>query len=111
MSPPCALGVDKCRVLCYNRNMEKICPKCGSSHNQKKIGFNESGTQRCQCKECKKAYTLNPKKRAYSEEIRQLAIKEYYAGASGRGVGKIHGMNKANVYNWIKKKRGSVDKS
>ncbi|MDR1668651.1 MAG: hypothetical protein LBR76_01670 [Oscillospiraceae bacterium] len=27
----------------------------------------------------------------------------HYAGASGRGVGKVLGMSKANVYNWIKK--------
>lgn len=32
-----------------------------------------------------------------------MAIKAYYAGASGRGVGKIFGFSKANVYNWIKK--------
>jgi transposase len=48
-------------------------------------------------------YTLEPKKREYSEEIRQQAIKTYYAGASGRGVGKVFGFSKANVYNWIKK--------
>lgn len=29
----------------------------------------------------------------------------YYSGVSGRGVVKILGMNKANVYNWIKKLR------
>ena len=26
----------------------------------------------------------------------------YYAGASGRGVGKVFGFSKANVYNWIR---------
>ena len=30
-------------------------------------------------------------------------MKMYYSGVSGQGVGKILGMNKANVYNWIKK--------
>ena len=79
------------------------CPKCGSKHNQLSAGYNESGTQRCYCKTCDKYYTLNPKVRTYSEEKRQLAIKEYLSGISGRGVGKIHGMSKANVYNWIKK--------
>jgi transposase len=32
-----------------------------------------------------------------------MALKIYYAGASGRGVGKVLGMSKANVYNWLKK--------
>ena len=27
----------------------------------------------------------------------------YYGGVSGRGAGKILGMNKSNVVNWIKK--------
>jgi transposase len=36
--------------------------------------------------------------------VRELAIKEFYAGISGRGVGKIHGMSGNNVYNWLKKK-------
>ena len=29
----------------------------------------------------------------------------YYGGISGRGVGKILGMNKSNVMNWIKKEQ------
>ena len=55
------------------------------------------------CKECGVAYTTEPKKREYSEETKQLAMKMYYSGVSGRGVGKVLGMSKANVYNWIKK--------
>jgi transposase-like protein len=34
----------------------------------------------------------------------------YYSGVSGNGVGKILKMNKANVFNWIKKNGSSVDK-
>lgn len=81
----------------------KKCPKCGKTENQIKAGFNKSGTQRCKCKECGISYTLNPKKHEYSEEIKEQAVKIYYSGVSGRGVGKIFGMSKANVYNWIKK--------
>jgi len=46
---------------------------------------------------------LHPKTRKYSEAVRQQAIKTFYAGASSRGVGKLFGCSKANVYNWIKK--------
>jgi len=53
---------------------------------------------------------LEPKSRAYSEELRQIAIKEYMMGVSGRGVGKIHGMSGNNVYRWIKKTGAGVDK-
>ena len=79
------------------------CPECGKIEQQVNAGKNRSGTQRCFCNECKKYYTLNPKTREYSEETRKQALKIYYAGVSGRGVGKILGMSKANVYNWIKK--------
>ena len=82
---------------------DKKCPNCGQLENQRKNGRNRSGTQRILCGHCKKSYTLEPKKNAYSEETRALALKIYYTGASGRGVGKILGMSKANVYNWIKK--------
>ncbi|MFV0400189.1 MAG: hypothetical protein ACK5LX_06150 [Oscillospiraceae bacterium] len=81
----------------------KICPKCGNIENQIKKGKNRSGTQRCICKDCKVVYTINHKKREYPEETRKLAIKMYYSGVSGRGVGKILGMSKENVSNWIKK--------
>jgi len=79
------------------------CPKCGGIENQVKSGYNRSGTQRCKCRECNIYYTIDPKKRAYPEETKEQAIKMYYSGVSGRGVGNVLGMNKANVYNWIKK--------
>jgi len=55
------------------------------------------------CKECGANYTKDPKRNEYPEETRQLAMKMYYSGVSGRGVGKVLGMSKANIYNWIKK--------
>ena len=81
----------------------KKCPTCGQTEGQVRNGRNRSGTQRIVCRHCKKSYTLEPKRNAYGEETISLALKIYYAGASGRGVGKVLGMSKANVYNWIKK--------
>ena len=89
----------------------RICPKCGKKKGQMNNGHNRSGTQRRICSGCKTTYTIEPKRRAYADEIREIAIKEYYAGLSARGVGKIHGMSGNNVINWIKKNRESVDKS
>jgi len=85
------------------REEKRSCPKCGGVENQVKAGYNRSGTQRCICKECKYKYTQDGKTREYSEEIKQQAIKTYYSGVSGRGVGKLFGMSKSNVTNWIKK--------
>ena len=66
-------------------------------------GANRSGTQTYRCRYCNKFYTPNPKHHEYSEEVKEQAIKTYYSGVSGRGVGKLLGMSKANVYRWIKK--------
>jgi len=79
------------------------CAQCEREDGQMKNGTNRSGTQQIICRHCKKTYTLEPKRHAYDESTRELALKIYYAGASGRGVGKVLGMSKANVYNWIKK--------
>ena len=109
--------MDKTGILWYNIEKRKgaisikkatidenrRCPKCGKTENQIRVGYNDSGTQRCKCKDCNLRYTLNPKSHAYSEETKQAAIKTYYSGVSGRGVGRLFNMNKANVYNWIKK--------
>ena len=89
----------------------KKCPEYGEIEGQVKNGKNRFGTQSYLCRHCKKTYTLDPKQNAYSEEKKALAIKIYYAGTSGRGVGKILGMSKNNVYRWIKKTKATVNKS
>jgi transposase-like protein len=91
-------------------NENRRCPKCNCADNQINAGYNKSGTQRCLCRHCNYKYTLNGKTREYSDDIKKQAMKMYYSGVSGRGVGKILGMSKANVYNWIKKNQsGSPD--
>jgi transposase-like protein len=89
---------------------DKVCPKCGSTKGQAKAGHTDCGSRRIRCFACKCRYTLNPKSVAYPEEKRELAIKEYLSGISGRGVGKIHGMSGNNVINWLKKTSRGVDK-
>ena len=87
------------------------CPTCGLIENQINKGKNRSGTQKCLCKECGTNYTKDPKKWEYPEEVKELAIKTFYSGVSGRGAGNLFGMNKSNVYNWIKKTESLVDNS
>ena len=86
------------------------CPKCGKAENQVNDGKNRSGTQRCKCNDCNITYTLEPKTTTYTQEVRDRAIKTYFSGVSGRGVGRLMGMSKANVYNWLKKTESGVDK-
>jgi transposase-like protein len=87
------------------------CPKCGSTEHQMKSGLTDCGSQRNKCGVCGCRYTPKPKERGMSKEIKEAAIRTYYSGVSGRGVGKIFKMSHINVMNWIKKNSGSVDKS
>ncbi|MDR0936405.1 MAG: hypothetical protein LBM98_07000, partial [Oscillospiraceae bacterium] len=64
---------------------------CGGTEKQHKQGFNQSGTQRYKCQLCGKKYTLEPKRHAYSDEIKAQALKTYFSGVSGRGVGNLFG--------------------
>jgi transposase-like protein len=81
---------------------EKQCPKCGRTDKQLWAGYNRSGTRRARCEYCKIHYTPNPKEFAYTEEEKKQALKVYFSGASGRAVGRLLGMSKANVYRWAK---------
>ena len=82
---------------------EKRCPHCGDMAEQTKQGFTRAGSQRYKCHKCGKKYTPKPKTKAYSEEVRQNAIRTYFSGVSARKVGQIFGFSKANVLIWIKK--------
>jgi len=79
------------------------CPNCKEEDRQVKNGENRSGTQSYLCRHCKKSYTPEPKRHAYCDDTRKMAMRAYYSGVSGRGVGKMFGFNKSNISNWIKK--------
>jgi len=86
------------------------CPKCKADTGQMKNGKNRSGTQTYICRHCKKTYTPEPKRHSYDDKTREQAIKTYFMGVSGRGVGKIFSFSKGNVYNWVKKNGSSSEK-
>ena len=74
------------------------CPKCGNEKIWK--SGKTGGKQQYQCKSCKRKFITE---KNYSEEFKQKAIAIFYEGNSGRAVGRIMGINKSTVYNWIKK--------
>lgn len=81
----------------------KIGSVCGKDDHQQNSGVNASGIRRCRCGYCGRIYTLNPKQITYDEKTIEFVIKIYNSGVIGRQAGKIFHMNKANVYNWIKR--------
>ena len=83
--------------------LDLVCPACKSTEKQKKNGKNRSGTQSYFCNLCRKSYTLDPKPHEYTYATRRQAYDLYNSGVSGREIGKLLNISKANVYNWIKK--------
>ena len=65
------------------------------------------GKQQYQCKNCRRKFITELN---YSEEFKREAIQIFYEGNSGRAVGRIKGINKSTVYNWIKKLNKKIQK-
>ena len=66
------------------------------------------GKQQYQCKECERKFITELN---YSKEFKQKAIAIFYEGNSGRAVGRIMGINKSTVYNWIKELDEEIESS
>ena len=80
------------------------CPRCGKEEIRK--AGNPRGKQQYQCKECRRKFITEVN---YKNEFKEKAIKTFYEGNSGRAVGRIMGINKSTVYNWIKKMNEKID--
>ena len=74
------------------------CPRCGKEEIWK--AGKPKGKQQYQCKKCRRKFITELN---YSEEFKREAIQILYEGNSGRAVGRIMGINKSTVYNWVKK--------
>src|SRR5579864_2474562 len=77
------------------------CPRCESSEGQVKSGRNRSGSQRYECKLCRKVYTPQPKAHGYSAEVRQQALKLTVDGTNFRRTARQIGVNHQTVINWF----------
>ena len=82
-----------------------ICPRCGKEEIWK--AGRPRGKQQYQCKNCRRKFITELN---YSEEFKREAIQIFYEGNSGRAVGRIKGINKSTVYNWIKKLNKKIQK-
>ena len=81
-------------------------PRCGSEGIRR--AGRPRGKQQYQCKECERKFITELN---YSKEFKQKAIAIFYEGNSGRAVGRIMGINKPTVYNWIKELDEKIERS
>ena len=85
------------------------CKACNDEINQIKAGKTKAGTQKYKCKICGNYYTQESKKRDYSEETKNQAIKLYLKENSGRAVGRILGIGKNMCLYWIRKYAKNIE--
>jgi transposase-like protein len=77
------------------------CPYCHSTERQVKSGFNRTGSQRLQCRSCRRQYTPRPNPLGYDDKTRESALKLYLEGNGLRRIGRLLSVNHQSVANWI----------
>ena len=77
------------------------CPYCQSTTGQLKTGRNLSGSQRYQCKSCRRKYTPEPNPNGYPGDLRKQAILMCFDGQTFRAIARKLGVNHQTVANWI----------
>ena len=83
------------------------CPHCHGSKNVIRFGFNRSGTARCRCQDCQKAFTPWPKSRALSAE-KEAAIERALAErVSQQGIARMFQVGRDTIRR-VRKKGRSV---
>ena len=69
----------------------RVCPHCGSERLQKN-GHTQRGAQRALCVECKRTFTLSPKRPHHSQEFKDQVLAAYQDRMSLRGIHRTFGV-------------------
>lgn len=76
------------------------CPYCHDQDQQVKAGKNDSGSQRYQCKVCRRRYTPEPSQ-LYGDGMRQQAVKLHVDGLGYRRIARHLGVDHHSIMNWV----------
>ena len=77
------------------------CPHCQNENNQVKAGKTRSGSQRYECKDCRRRYTPNPKQQGYADDVRQQAVRLSVDGMNYRRIARQIRVSHTSVMNWV----------
>jgi transposase-like protein len=80
------------------------CPHCGQTKPVNRHGTNPSGSARCFCRTCKKAFTLDPKPTTLTDEKRALIERHLQERTSIRGICRAVRCSPNTVYAVLQKK-------
>jgi transposase-like protein len=77
------------------------CTHC-QSEKVVKAGRNGSGSQRYQCKQCRRHFTPEALPNGYDKTMRQQAVEMYVDGHNYRRTARNLGVNHQTVVNWVR---------
>ncbi len=79
------------------------CPHCQQTEPVIRHGLNRSGTERCRCKDCKRAFTLRPRSRRLSSEKEQAVLRALQEKTPIIGICRTLQVSPKTVYALLKK--------
>ena len=84
--------------------------RCLHCHSEAlvKAGHNPSGSQRYQCKRCKRHSTFEPQAHGYAEATREQALRLYLEGNGLRRIGRLLQVHHQTVANWINARHATL---
>lgn len=79
------------------------CPHCQETEPVRRYGCNRSGSERCYCNRCRRAFTLSPKSRSLSEEKAQMILRALAEKTPLIGICRTFKVSPNTVYRLLKK--------
>jgi transposase len=84
-------------------NIQVVCPYCSQGEPVRRYGHNRSGSERCYCNACRRAFTLCPKSRSLSEDKAQMILNALAEKIPLIGVCRTFKVSPNTVYKLLKK--------
>jgi len=86
-----------------------VCPFCRRIDGQSKAGRNNA-LQRFKCSFCNRRYTPAPRRRGYSDELREKAAELKQDGLTQREIARRLNVSHQTIVNWLRSKDSSTPK-
>jgi transposase len=84
-------------------SIQIACPHCQEQKRVRRYGHNRSGSERCYCNVCRRAFTLSPKSRSLTAEKAQMILNALAEKTPLIAICRTFGVSPNTVYALLKK--------